>query len=216
MFQNIIFDLDGTLTDSKRGIINSYLYAIEKLGLETPSPEVMDSYIGPPLQEIFEYKLGLSSINVKIAVVHFRKYFSENGIYENKVYPGVLNVLKALHKNGRRIFLASSKLEKFVHVVLNHFQLSSFFSDVAGADYEGNSSDKSFLINKILENNKITDRNQTIMIGDTTYDILGARNNRIKSLAVTYGYGVVTELKNCDPDFLANTVEEMASLLLPR
>jgi phosphoglycolate phosphatase len=188
----IFFDLDGTLTDPKPGITRSIQYALDKLGQPTiPTEDELTWCIGPPLRASFVKLLGEASADLAVAL--YRERFSDIGLYENSVYPGVVDVLAALHQSGHRLFVATSKAHVFADRIIDHFDLREHFERVFGAELDGTRADKSDLLAYALKTAAV-ESSHAIMIGDRSHDMIGARNNGIKGIGVLYGYGSEQEL----------------------
>jgi phosphoglycolate phosphatase len=188
----IFFDLDGTLTDPKPGITRSIQYALDKLGWQTiPTEDELTWCIGPPLRSSFVKMLGEASAD--LAVAHYRERFSDIGLYENSVYPGVVDVLTALRQSGHRLFVATSKAHVFADRIIDHFDLRRHFERVFGAELDGTRADKSDLLAYALKTTAV-DSSHAIMIGDRSHDMIGARNNGIRGIGVLYGHGSEQEL----------------------
>lgn len=132
MYTTFLFDLDGTLTDPKEGIINSVLYALEKIGIEEVNISELDSFIGPPIQQSFVDRYNMNEIEVERAVFYFREYLKQSGLLENKVYDGIPTLLQELKDAGNRLFVATSKPTVFARQVIEHFQLTSFLKRLLG------------------------------------------------------------------------------------
>ena len=213
MYEHIIFDLDGTLTNPKQGIINSVKYAFDKMGLKLNDLESLTSFIGPPLQESFRQHYNFSDDEMDIVIKHFRTYFAEKGIFENEIYPGILELLEILNVQNKKLYIATSKLQRFAVQVLDHFKMSSYFKDVQGADYAGEHAEKSTLIELLMHKNRILDTHSVIMVGDRKYDIKGANMLHIDSIAVLYGYGTKKELTKCNPTYTVASVKRLAVVL---
>ncbi len=211
-YRNIIFDLDGTLTDSRTGIINSLKYATEKLDLEQKNPEELVRLIGIPLYDLFSNYYCLSKEDVDSAIFYFREYYQEKGICENMIYPGVTGLLENLSLKSD-LFLATSKLERNARIVLEHFSIAQYFKDVFGIQ-TGYNSGKSELLQRLISKYDLCECNQTVMIGDRRMDINAARNCDIDSIAVTYGYGSLKELRSCKPTYIVGSVEELQDILV--
>jgi phosphoglycolate phosphatase len=209
---NILFDLDGTLTDPKEGIINSILYALDKLGIYENSVAELDSFIGPPLRESFASRYNLSIENADNAVNIYREYFSTKGLFENKLYPGVTELLESLSSQKYTLFVATSKPTLFAKQILQHFKLDVHFKDIIGSNLDNTLTDKTEIILHVVSLHGLK-VNKCIMIGDRKHDIIGAKNNSLKSIGVTYGYGSLEELTYYQPDFLANNCEEINAIL---
>ncbi len=212
-FTHIIFDLDGTLTDNTRGIGKSLQYALQKMKLDGYSDELLRNFIGPPLQHGFKTHFGLNEKNTALAVDYFREYYGEKGWSDNVPYPGIRELLEELHFAGKQVFVATSKLEKFARMILQKFQLDKYLVDLQGADYGGNHS-KASLIQLLMDRNRIQPGSRVAMIGDTVFDMEGARETRIAAIAVGYGFGKKEDLLAATPDFYAEDVDELYEILI--
>jgi phosphoglycolate phosphatase len=189
----IFFDLDGTLTDPKPGITRSIQYALRKLDHHTiPTEDELTWCIGPPLRASLVKILG-SAETADRAVSLYRERFSDIGLYENRVYDGISDVLTTLGQSGRRLFVATSKAHVFAERIIDHFGLRHHFERVFGSELDGTRSDKSHLLEYALRTAAV-DPSKTLMIGDRSHDMIGARNNGIRGIGVLYGYGSKDEL----------------------
>ncbi len=211
-FETIIFDLDGTLTDSAEGIINSLTYALNAKGLPVPPEKVLRSKIGPPLEESF-LEFGVSPGEVNGAIELFREYYAEKGIYENKTYPGVEDCLKTLKASGARLAVATTKSEKFAKKIISRFGLDKYFEFLAGSNIDGSRTEKSELIAFALQNLGVKAGKNVIMVGDRFHDIAGAKKAGVSSAGVLYGYGGREELISAGADILIPEAAMLATLL---
>ncbi len=212
-FTHIIFDLDGTLADPREGIRNSIKYALKKMGKDQFSEDLLERFIGPSLQWGFSNIFGMNEKDTHLAVKYFREYFGEKGLYENEPYPGIKELLENLQSSGKKLYIASSKLEKYVHRILEHFGFEQYFTMVKGADYSGLNASKQELIYEIMAVRDIAHIKNVVMIGDTVYDIEGGKHNRISTIAVGYGFGIKDELMAAGPDFYAESVKDLSVIL---
>jgi len=213
MYQTILFDLDGTLTNSELGITNSVAYALGKYGIQVPDKKALRVFIGPPLQESFERFYGFSKEECLKAIDYYHEYFSEKGLYENEVYLGVPDLLASLKQAGKQLIVATSKPEEFSIQILKHFGLYDYFDFVAGATMDRKRSKKSDVIQYALEQNGITDLAHTIMIGDREHDVLGAQAQKFDSIGVLYGFGSREELEEAGATYIAQEVGEIAAFI---
>ena len=213
MFDTILFDLDGTLTDPGEGITNSVAYALKKYGIEVADRRELYKFIGPPLKDSFMKYYGFSETQAEQAIAYYREYFRDTGIFENKVYGGVEHMLRQLHADGKKIVLATSKPEEFAIRILEHFELKKYFSVVAGASMDSSRSKKGDVIAYAISLCDDFDKEKTVMIGDREHDIIGAKENNLKSIGVLYGYGDETEIKTAGADYIANTPDDILKLL---
>src|SRR6056297_2000015 len=173
-FSHIIFDLDGTLTDNTRGIENSVRYALKKMQVDNFDGVVPEQFIGPPLQWSFRNIYGMNERNTELAVEYFREYYSVNGKFENDPYPGIFEMLEELHFAGKKMCLATSKLEKFALEISAHFGFDKYISNLKGADYKGENT-KITIISDLLNEAQISPSKSIVMIGDTLFDIKGGQ-----------------------------------------
>ena len=213
-FIHLLFDLDGTLTNPRLGIGNSLRYALRQMHIDGYSPEILEQFIGPPLQDGFRNLFGMNERNTNLAVEHFRTYFGEKGLYENIPYKGISELLEELHLSGKRIYVVTSKLEKYAQMIIRHFEFDKYIEDLQGAEYTGKHSGKSQLIAQLMERNRILPTASVVMIGDTQYDMMGAREQGISSIAVAYGFGTHQTLSACNPDYIVDSVDELSELLV--
>jgi phosphoglycolate phosphatase len=208
----VFFDLDGTLTDPKTGIVRSIRHAMDRLGLECPSDDDLTWCIGPPLLESFSTLVG--STLAAEAVRHYRERFSEHGWKENVPYPGVVNMLQQLIAAGRELYVATSKPLVFADRIIKHFEMDRYFGRVFGSELDGTRSDKGELLRFALS--ELTLTGQATMVGDRMHDVVGAKANCLRSVGVTYGYGSLQELENAGADALAASPDQLVKLLFAR
>lgn len=213
--ENILFDLDGTLTDPKEGITKCISFALEQLGYKSPPLEDLKKYIGPPLLQTFQEILGKDDKHKHYTAVqlYLQRYFVEGkGLVENRIYPEILPMLSKLQSTGKKLFVATSKRQVVAEKVIQHFNMQSYFLQIYGPEMDGMRSDKGELIAYILEQENISPEN-AVMVGDRKHDIIGATNNGVRSIGVCWGYGSVEELESAGATAIANTPEELISLL---
>jgi phosphoglycolate phosphatase len=214
LYKHIIFDLDGTLSDSRAGIYNAYFHVFDKLGLTNPGPEALKTLIGPPLQKGFSTQFGLEGEANANAVKVFREYYSTKGLFENTLYEGIKELLHQLTLAGATLYVATAKYQLFADQVINHFGIAPYFKDISGADYKGDHASKTDLVAVILRRHGIQDPAEVVLIGDTRYDIEAAAELEIDSIAVTYGFTTPEEIAEFNPDYIVNQVKELEELLL--
>ena len=199
----IFFDLDGTLTDPKPGITRSIQYALQRLDHPTiPTEDELTWCIGPPLRSSFVKMLGDHTADRAVAL--YRERFSDVGLYENRVYDGVGEVLTALCASGHRLFVATSKAHVFADRIIDHFGLRGHFEHVFGAELDGTRADKSHLLEYALKQAAV-DPSKTLMIGDRSHDMIGAKNNGMQRIGVLYGYGSRDELLEAGAEHVCET-----------
>jgi len=211
MYDVILFDLDGTLTDPKPGITKSVQYALSKMDIIEEDIEKLTPFIGPPLKASFKEFYNMSDEQATQAIVYYRERFSTVGLYENMVYVGMQELLEELQNRGKKIYVATSKPSVFAIKILEHFDLIHFFQAVIGSELDGTRVEKTEVIQFVLST--IEDRSRVVMIGDRKYDIMGARENQIDAIGVAYGYGSYEELETAKPNYIVNTVSELRAVL---
>lgn len=202
MFNYLLFDLDGTLTDPGLGITNSVMYALQKFGINVEDRTSLYKFIGPPLRDSFEAFYGFSRGDSELAIQYYREYFNDKGLYENEVYDGIEDLLIQLKERDKSLLVATSKPEPFAIKILQHFNLYDYFDFVAGATMDEARNKKADVIQYALESYNI-EKSSAVMIGDREHDIIGAKENNLDSIGVLYGYGSRDELKNAGATFLA-------------
>lgn len=208
----LLFDLDGTLTDSTEGILNCIEYALERMGFEYP--EDTNRFLGPPLYYSFAEFCGMNEEQVQEAVRIFRERYSTVGLFENRVYDGVPEMLDRLKNGGKRLMVATSKPDVYAVRIFDRFGLSQFFEIVGGANINGTRNNKDEVIEYVLAQAGITDRNRVLMIGDRKQDVDGARNTGIECMGILWGFGSREELTEAGADYIARTPQEAADMLL--
>ena len=238
MLKKILFDLDGTLTNPKTGITKSVQYALAHFGIEEEADN-LTQFIGPPLIDSFMNFYGFSLEQAREGVTAYREYFAPKGIFENDVYPGVPEMLAALKENGAILAVASSKPELFVEQILEHFDLAKYFDVVVGSLLNETRTSKEEVLEEALrqlgvmstdnlrqvdhtkKDNDIVatmeddDKKATIaMVGDRKFDITGAKAHGLTAVGVSFGFAEPGELEAEEPDFIAETVEQLKDYLL--
>ena len=210
MYKAILFDLDGTLTESGEGITKSVQYALEKLGKPEPDLESLRVFVGPPLLEQFMKYADLDEETARQAVTFYRERYSVTGIFENRPYPGVEEMLAGLKKKGYILAVSSSKPEYFVKKILDHFELTDYFTEIVGSEMNGGRTGKSEVIEETLRRLHMENkREQVMMVGDREHDILGAGKSGLSCLAVSYGYGSREELESAGPIQIVDSALEV-------
>ncbi len=213
MFDIVLFDLDGTLTDPGEGITNSVAYALKKYGIEISDKSELYKFIGPPLKDSFMKYYGFDEAKAEEAIAFYREYFRDKGIFENRVYEGVEHMLEALCADDKTIILATSKPEEFAIRILEHFNLKKYFTVVAGASMDSSRSKKGDVIAYAISLCDGFEKDTAVMIGDREHDIIGAKENGLKSIGVLYGYGDEKELKTAGADYIVSTTEDILKLI---
>ena len=210
----LLWDLDGTLTDPKEGITLSVQFALNRLGYPFQETDDLGWIIGPPLKESFKILLQtMDETLLDRAITIYRERYQEIGLYENILYPGILELIAQLKEKGCLHLLATSKPRVFAKKILQHFSLDSYFSVIMGSELNGQFVEKDVLIAEVLKKAPADSRSRTVMIGDRRYDVEGARANGIDVISVGYGYGTFEELSLAAPDFIVPSVRDLEKLL---
>ncbi len=211
-FKNVVFDLDGTLTDSGEGITKSVEYALNKMGVTEYETSTLYRFIGPPLLESFMQYFSMDKDDAELAVKYYRERYSDEGVYENHLYDGVKQLLTKLKQNGIGIYVASSKPQLFVEKILKQHGIFEMFNFVAGASFDKTRADKQSVLKYLMDNTEVTADN-AVMIGDRMHDIEGAHTFNMKCIAVLYGFGNLEEFKAYKADFLAKNTEDIIKII---
>ncbi len=207
MYKYILFDLDGTLTDSQEGIINCFIYALKACGIEEKADN-LKRVLGPPLSASFSEFYNMNSEQVEYAISKYRERFSTIGIFENEVYEGIPKALQHLIDKGYILAVATSKPQEYTNRILEKYELDRYFNVIVGSGMDGKSlNTKAKVIEKVLEELQVDNKADAIMVGDRSYDILGAKACNIKSIGVKYGYSIDDELEAAGADYIIDTVE---------
>lgn len=210
----ILFDLDGTLTDSGPGIMNAAAYAMEHYGLPSGDRELLRRFVGPPLLDSFRDFCGFDREKCEQAIWVFREYYEPRGVFENSVYPGVTEMLETLLNAGKRLAVATSKLEPTALRVLKHFDLAKYFELACGSLADNTRTKKAEVVSYALEKLGARDKSRVLMVGDREHDVFGARENGLGCLGVLYGYGSAEELRRAGAALLAETPQAAAEAIL--
>lgn len=192
----ILFDLDGTLTDSAEGIVNCAEYALNAMGITEPDRSRLLRFIGPPLVDSFMDFYGMSREDALKAVALYRERFPVKGIFENRVYEGIPEALDMLKKAGKRLAVATSKPEVYAKRILEHFELAKYFEVVTGAELSGERNAKSEVIEECLKRLGNPDKGTVLMVGDRKHDVIGAKACGVDCAGVKFGYAEENELEN--------------------
>jgi len=207
----LLFDLDGTVTDPREGILACVKYAYEAAGLEVPPDETLFAYIGPPLADGFQEIAGMTYEEAVEAVAKYRERYSVTGLFENRVYDGMEEALGSLKEMGYVIAMATSKPEVYALRILEHFGLGKYFDQVVGSTLDGSRNRKGDVVRETLRRLGLSEEEtgRVIMIGDRKHDIIGAKECGIASLGVYYGYAPPGELEEYEADYVIHSVDEL-------
>ena len=215
-FQYILFDLDGTITESGPGIINSVYYALTKMGYKVEDRSTLLCFIGPPLSESFQKFFGMTEAQAAEGIRCYREYYTEKGIFENSVYEGLEESLTILKQHGKKLAVATSKPEQFAKQIIVHFGLDKYFDVICGASMDESLVAKADIMANALKELGISEeeRSKVLMVGDREHDIFGAKKNQVASMGVLYGYGDRAELETAGADYFVDAAEDIAREIL--
>ena len=217
MYQNLLFDLDGTLTDSAEGITKCCQYGLAKLGIDEPDLDKLRVFIGPPLRASYMKYYGLTEAQAEQGVAFYRERFTDIGIWENKVYPGMMDLLQALKSDGRRLGMATAKPEVFAKRIAERFGFNDYLEDVTGCSLDGKTDNKALVVAAALAKWNIVTPEQkaTIaLIGDRREDVLAAHANGIPCIGVGFGFAAPGELQEAGAEHYVETVDDLRKFLL--
>jgi phosphoglycolate phosphatase len=207
-YGTVLFDLDGTLTDPREGITRSIQHALAQLGIDEPDLRKLEPFIGPPLLEAFMQFYGFDETRAWAAVTHYRERFKVTGLYENRLFDGVIELLDMLNGQGRNLFIATSKPWVFAQEIARHFGFDRHFNRIYGSELDGTRTNKVELIAHLLDTEQLEPAD-TLMIGDRKHDLIGARLNGLAAVAVGYGFGSTEELMAEAPAFHFDTLAQL-------
>jgi len=212
-YKYILFDLDGTITNSAPGVTNSFAYALEKFDIVVNDRTELNSALGPPLRDTFEGRYNLTPEQAGQAIDHYGKYYETKGYTEKNMYHGIVELLEKLKAAGKILIVATAKSQNFAEQDLEHLDIAKYFTFVSGVTFDGLRNNKNDVIEHALKSCEITDTSNAVMIGDRKHDILGAKKFGLDSIGVLYGYGSRDELESANADFIAETVADVEGLL---
>ena len=212
-YDYILFDLDGTLTDSKPGIINCIRYALDKHGIAY-TDAILDKMVGPPFRVSMKEFLGLDMPTIEELIIDYRGQYGAGGWRAISVYDGVFDMLKTLKDAGKKLAVATSKPIKFTDIIVEELGLKQYFDYVAGASADASKESKADVINSALANLGVTDKTRVLMVGDRLYDIVGAQESGVDVCAVLWGYGDQEEFEKYKADYIMRTPKDVVSLVL--
>lgn len=212
-YEYLLFDLDGTITDSYEAISRSYKYALEYYGIHTAPDEDLSFILGPPLKDTFEEHYGMSPDQADEAVEKYRERYHKYFLIEHKIYDGIPKLLEKLQNDGFKLVLATAKPEEFAKQILMHFNLEKYFYGIYGASFDVSRNSKEKVLDYIFENLDIKDRDKSVMIGDRKFDMEGARYKGIDAIGVSYGFAKPGELEAYNPVFIAKNCDELYNFL---
>ena len=210
-----LFDLDGTIIDPRQGITKSVQHALKLFGIHEETENLLD-FIGPPLRESFTLKYNLKGLELENAILRYREYFASKGIFENTLYEGIVEGLVTLKDNGKLLMIATNKPRQYAISIIQNLNLEKYFSFIAGDDMDGGRTKygKRDVILYAFKHVDVQRKLKSVMIGDRSHDILGAKQTGINSIGISWGYGSKEELLAAEADYIVDTVTELLQLLI--
>lgn len=213
MYDYIFWDLDGTLTDSAPGITKGAAYALSHFGIQVDDLSSLNKFVGPALSCSFKEFYGFDDNQTEEAIKKYREYYSVTGLFENAPYEGIKELLETIKASGKKMIVATGKPEEFSKRILDKFELSQYFDMLVGATMDESRNTKEAILAYALEKLGNPEADKCVMIGDRKFDIIGAKENGIKSIGVLYGFGDLEELQNAGADYIAENVSDIAKFL---
>lgn len=210
----ILMDLDGTITNPAEGITRCFEYALNHFGIEVEDRSSLEQFIGPPLRTSFMEGFGFEEEKAEQAVAKYRERFNPTGMYENEVYEGMERALQTLKEAGKVLIVATSKPEHMAKKILAHFHLDVYFEDICGSCDDAKRNEKDEVIRYALEKHNITEPDEVLMVGDRKFDVIGAGKCGLKCMGVLYGFGDREELEQAGAAYIAETVDDMAQIIV--
>ncbi|MBP3620722.1 MAG: HAD hydrolase-like protein [Lachnospiraceae bacterium] len=213
-YDNILFDLDGTITEPVMGITNAIIYALDKYDIKVEERSTLHKFIGPPLRDSFKEFYGFDDAKAEEAVGFYREYYAKDGVLENDIMPGIKEALVTLKDGGCKLYVATSKPELYAKQILENLGLIQYFDIVAGSTMDGSRDKKELVIEYLLNQIDNLNREKTIMIGDRKFDIEGAISCNLHHMGVTFGYGSREELEKAGAMYIADNASDMCKIIL--
>lgn len=211
---HVLFDLDGTLTDPGEGITNAVRYSLSKFGIEVKERSELYPFIGPPLIDSYMKYYGMTKQQAEQAVAYYREYYRTGGMFENKVYDGIPQLLERLKEAGKKLIVATSKPDYFAEQILERFGLLSYFDFIGAATMDGARNNKIQVIEHVISECDIDDVSKCMMVGDRKYDVEGAHHFDMPCISVLFGYGSKEEFVQAGSDYIVQTPQEIGEILL--
>lgn len=213
MIKYVFFDLDGTIVNSSEGIINAFKTTLKYFNIEVEDKFVLDFLIGPPLITIFQKYFKLNEEEADKAIKIFRRYYSEKGVNQNCLYEGIKELFQNLKNKGKTLIIATSKPTIFTEKILERHGIKQYFDFISGATLDDTRIKKGDIIKYAIENMNILNLEECIMVGDKSQDVEGAKQNNMKSIGVTYGFGTREELESSGATYIVDNVKDISNII---
>lgn len=213
-YKHVLFDLDGTLADPSEGITKCIAYALQHFGIQIDDLKTLESWIGPPIKDSLRAIYNFDDGQAELAVQKYRERFATKGIYENKLFDEVPELLSKLKRNNFSIYLATSKPEPYAEQIVKHFGISEYFDFVGGAAMDDSRPTKAHVIERVLQQTNLVDLSRALMIGDRKYDIIGGQTFDIDTAGILHGFGSETELKQAGATYVFADLNALTDFLI--
>lgn len=214
MFKNVFFDLDGTIIDSREGIVNGFIYSLKYFNIEVKDRKEIEQFIGPPLEDSFINYYKFSKKDAELAITKYREFYKKTGVRQNTLYVGIKELLHELKNSGKNVLLATGKPEVFAKQILREHGLENDFDFISGTTLEQTRRTKAEVLEYAINSIKNVNLDECVMVGDRKYDIEGAKANNIKSIGVEYGFGTRQELTIAGAEYIAKNIEDLRKLII--
>lgn len=212
-FNNIIFDFDGTLIDSRPGVVKTLKKVVRELAAQEITEQEIVQLIGAPLAQIISILLNTDDkALIKKGSNLFKEHYSKEGLYQNFVYPGIEEMLESLKNQSRQLFVISNKIELFMDRILKQRNLKKYFTVVLGTDGIDIQSKKPDQVKNLLTRHKLKEQ-ETVMVGDTENDVIAAKRNLIYSIGITWGYGLESNLVKAEANKICHSPLELEQFI---
>lgn len=212
-YDAVLFDFDGTLVDSSRGIFESLIYALKCGGEPEPDADTLRRFIGPPIYDSFANIFHFDDERIEFMIKKYREYYSGGGLFELDIYDGIPELLKKLHKNGIKVATASSKPKVFIEKILDKTGLIEYFDYIGGTTFDEKGATKTGILLGAMESLGCADKSRVIMVGDRKFDIIGAKGAGIATIAVLYGFGSRGEFEEYGAEFIVSNTDEIENII---
>lgn len=212
-YKAVLFDFDGTLVDTSKGIFSSVLYALGQLGIKETDISRLNYFIGPPLQHSFMHQYNVDKETADRLIEKYREHYSAGGLYECELYSGIEDILRILCENSVKTAIASSKPEPFIRLLLEKFNIEQYFDAVSAIGFEEKNADKALIIKNAVHSLRLDEGSEILMVGDRHFDIIGAEKNRIDSVGVLYGFGSRQEFEAAGATYIIKNPCELENIV---
>ena len=210
----VFFDFDGTISESKEGITKSTQVALRSFGIEVTDLNTLEPFVGPPLEDSFKKYYRFDDAQTKKAVSVFRSYYIKHGIFEQKIYVGIDDLIKSLYKNIVTCAIATCKPTHLTKIALERYGIIDYLDPIVGSKLDGSRKSKRDVLSHAISKFDGVAKSKMLMVGDRSFDLMAANDLGIDCIGVLYGYGDYEELIASKPTYLVKSVAELTQILL--